>query len=63
MSSIDDLKPTFQNLLRPAVHGLAQAGITANQVTLAAMELSQPTRLTACTRLDCVCNSLTLSGQ
>ena len=40
MPSIYDLKPTFQNLLRPAVRGLARAGITANQVTLAAMGLS-----------------------
>lgn len=40
MPSIYDLKPAFQNLLRPAVRGLAQAGITANQVTLAAMALS-----------------------
>ena len=40
MPSIYDLKPAFQNLLRPAVRGLAHAGITANQVTLAAMALS-----------------------
>ncbi len=40
MPSIYDLKPAFQNLLRPAVRGLAQAGFTANQVTLAAMALS-----------------------
>ena len=31
------LKPRFQALLRPLVGALAQAGITANQVTLAAM--------------------------
>ena len=30
------LKPRFQNLLRPGVAGLARAGVTANQVTLAA---------------------------
>jgi CDP-diacylglycerol--glycerol-3-phosphate 3-phosphatidyltransferase len=30
------LKPRFQNLLRPAVAALARAGVTANQVTLAA---------------------------
>ncbi|MEE9570316.1 MAG: CDP-alcohol phosphatidyltransferase family protein [Gammaproteobacteria bacterium] len=29
-----DLKPRFQNLLRPAVRRLASAGVTANQVTL-----------------------------
>ncbi len=40
MSSIYDLKPAFQNLLRPMVRGLAVAGVTANQVTLAAMLLS-----------------------
>ena len=31
-----DLKPRFQSLLRPLVRRLAAAGITANQVTLAA---------------------------
>jgi len=31
-----DLKPRFQALLRPAVARLARAGVTANQVTLAA---------------------------
>lgn len=40
MPSIYDLKPAFQNLLRPIVRGLADAGVTANQVTLAAMLLS-----------------------
>ena len=30
------LKPRFQNLLRPTVAALARAGVTANQVTLAA---------------------------
>jgi CDP-diacylglycerol---glycerol-3-phosphate 3-phosphatidyltransferase len=40
MPSIYDLKPAFQNLLRTAVRGLAHVGITANQVTLAAMALS-----------------------
>ncbi len=40
MPSIYDLKPAFQNLLRPAVRALAGAGVTANQVTLAAMALS-----------------------
>ena len=34
------LKPAFQNLLRPACDALAKAGITANQVTVAAMLLS-----------------------
>lgn len=31
-----DLKPRFQSLLRPSVRRLAAAGVTANQVTLAA---------------------------
>src|SRR5690348_14452823 len=31
-----DLKPRFQTLLRPLVRRLAAAGVTANQVTLAA---------------------------
>ncbi len=40
MASIYDLKPKFQGLLRPIVNRLAGAGITANQVTLAAVVLS-----------------------
>jgi CDP-diacylglycerol--glycerol-3-phosphate 3-phosphatidyltransferase len=40
MASIYDLKPAFQNLLRPICRGLAGAGVTANQVTLLAMLLS-----------------------
>ena len=35
-----DIKPAFQRLLRPACNGLAKAGVTANQVTVAAMLLS-----------------------
>lgn len=35
-----DIKPAFQNLLRPACSALAKAGVTANQVTIAAMLLS-----------------------
>jgi CDP-diacylglycerol--glycerol-3-phosphate 3-phosphatidyltransferase len=38
--SIYDLKPRFQNLLRPLVRSLAGAGVTANQVTLAAAVIS-----------------------
>lgn len=34
MASVYDLKPKFQNLLRPLVRLLAARGITANQVTL-----------------------------
>ena len=40
MASIYDLKPKFQGLLRPLTNALARAGVTANQVTLAAMLLS-----------------------
>jgi len=40
MPSIYQLKPAFQNLLRPLVRKLAQSGVTANQVTLAAALLS-----------------------
>jgi CDP-diacylglycerol--glycerol-3-phosphate 3-phosphatidyltransferase len=40
MPSIYDLKPAFQSLLRPTVRVLAEHGITANQVTIAAMMLS-----------------------
>ena len=38
--SIYELKPKFQNLLRPLVRLLYSAGVTANQVTLAACVLS-----------------------
>ncbi len=40
MFSIYQLKPKFQNLLRPIVCKLYHIGITANQVTLAAMFIS-----------------------
>lgn len=40
MASIYELKPGFQRLLRPLVGRLAAAGVTANQVTLAALGLS-----------------------
>lgn len=40
MASVYDLKPKFQNLLRPLCRGLARVGITANQVTIAAALLS-----------------------
>lgn len=40
MPSIYQLKPRFQNLLRPGVEWLYQRGVTANQVTLAAALLS-----------------------
>lgn len=40
MATIYDLKPKFQALLRPAAVWLAQAGVTANAVTAAALVLS-----------------------
>jgi CDP-diacylglycerol---glycerol-3-phosphate 3-phosphatidyltransferase len=40
MPSVYDLKPAFQGLLAPAVRGLHAIGITANQVTVAALILS-----------------------
>lgn len=40
MASVYDLKPKFQNLLRPIATLLANKGITANQVTIAALVLS-----------------------
>ena len=38
--TIYDLKPAFQKLLRPVCKGLANAGVSANQVTVAAMAIS-----------------------
>lgn len=43
MISIYDLKPRFQNLLRPLVVRLATCGVTANQVTVGALALSAAT--------------------
>ncbi|UCG50936.1 MAG: CDP-alcohol phosphatidyltransferase family protein [Candidatus Latescibacterota bacterium] len=40
MPSIYGIKPAFQNLLRPLVGALASLGVTANQVTIAAVILS-----------------------
>jgi CDP-diacylglycerol--glycerol-3-phosphate 3-phosphatidyltransferase len=40
LATIYDLKPRFQALLRPVVSACARSGITANQVTLAALFLS-----------------------
>lgn len=40
MATVYELKSRFQDLLRPIVRALARAGITANQVTLAALGLS-----------------------
>jgi CDP-diacylglycerol--glycerol-3-phosphate 3-phosphatidyltransferase len=45
MASIYDLKPAFQRLLRPLVRVLADAGVTANQVTMVACVLSLLTGL------------------
>ncbi|NIL94288.1 MAG: CDP-alcohol phosphatidyltransferase family protein [Woeseiaceae bacterium] len=38
--TIYDLKPAFQNLLRPLCRALVRASVTANQVTITAMLLS-----------------------
>ncbi|WP_298692671.1 CDP-alcohol phosphatidyltransferase family protein [uncultured Sulfuricurvum sp.] len=40
MASIYDIKPAFQNFLRPIVVGLANIGVTPNQITYAALFLS-----------------------
>ncbi len=40
MMSLYDLKPRFQAVLRPRVRTLANAGVTANAVTLAALAAS-----------------------
>ena len=40
MASVYDLKPRFQALLRPLCGALSRAGVTANQVTIAAALLS-----------------------
>lgn len=40
MPSVYDLKPRFQTLLRPLAQALAAGGVTANQVTIAAVTLS-----------------------
>ena len=40
MASIYQLKPAFQNRLRPLSNALARAGVTANQVTVLALALS-----------------------
>lgn len=40
MPSIYDLKPRFQALLQPCCRALARAGVTPNQVTVAAIVLS-----------------------
>ena len=40
MASVYDLKPRFQNLLRPLCAAMANAGVTANQVTIAAAAIS-----------------------
>ena len=40
MPSIYDLKPRFQSFMRPLVRSLAGSGVSANQVTIAALMLS-----------------------
>lgn len=48
MVTLYALKPRFQNLLRPLVDRLAAAGVTANQVTVAAAALSVATGAVLC---------------
>src|SRR5437879_8927422 len=43
MPSVYQLKPAFQGLLRPIVNWLGRIGVTANQVTIAAVLLSVST--------------------
>lgn len=45
MATIYDLKPAFQGLLRRPTSAMARAGVTANQVTVAALLLSAATGL------------------
>jgi len=45
MATIYDLKPAFQGLLRRPSDAMARAGVTANQVTVAALVLSGATGL------------------
>jgi len=52
MASIYDLKPAFQNLLRPVCRLLVRAGCTANQVTIAAVVLSCVTGMCIAIRPD-----------
>jgi CDP-diacylglycerol---glycerol-3-phosphate 3-phosphatidyltransferase len=40
LASVYDLKPRFQDLLRPLCAAMARAGVTANQVTIAAAGFS-----------------------
>jgi len=40
VATLYDIKPAFQALLRPLTSRLASAGVTANQITIAAMLLS-----------------------
>jgi CDP-diacylglycerol--glycerol-3-phosphate 3-phosphatidyltransferase len=43
MASIYDLKPAFQNVLRPITRFLAKIGVTANQITILALLISMAT--------------------
>ena len=52
MLSMYALKPAFQQLLRPIVSALAQAGVTANQVTVIAVVVSAATGLALFLRLE-----------
>ncbi len=52
MATIYDLKPAFQNRLRPLTDWLAAHGVTANQVTIAAALLSFATGAGIVRRID-----------
>ena len=52
MPSISGLKPAFQGVLRPVAGALARAGVTANQVTVAAVVLSLAAGATIALRPD-----------
>lgn len=52
MPSIYQIKPAFQALLRPLTNALAAAGVSANQVTVAALLLSLLTGATLASWLD-----------
>jgi CDP-diacylglycerol--glycerol-3-phosphate 3-phosphatidyltransferase len=62
MPTIYQLKPAFQNLLRPLTRALARAGITPNQITVAAFVLSCATGAVIAWRSDRVSLLLLLPG-
>ena len=53
MITLYELKPAFQNLLRPLSNNLAKRGITPNQITLTALFLSIVTGIIFCFTIFC----------